>query len=102
MVMLQPAMAVAVMVVVAVMVMIVIMVVIVAGLEKIRLDVEDAVEVEGAALQDVRQRNLAALGAVQFGIRVDAANPRLDLGELTLGDEVRLVQPDDIGGREPA
>src|SRR5207245_11679966 len=58
-------------------VMVVIM--IVAGFQEVRLDLENAVEIERAALQDVLQRDLAALGAVQLGIRIDAADPRLDL-----------------------
>ena len=62
-----------------------------AGLQKIRLDVEDAIEIEGAALQNVRQLDLATLGAMQLGIGVDAADPRLDLGEFSLGDEIGLV-----------
>ena len=49
-----------------------IVIVVVAGFEKFRLDLQDAVEIEGAALQHVRQRDLAALGAVQLGIGIDA------------------------------
>ena len=97
MIMLQ-AMAVAV-----IMVMIVTMVVVivaVAGFEKFRLDLEDAIEVERAALQHVRQRDLATLGAMQFGVRIDAANARLDLGKLGLGDEIGLVEHDDVGERD--
>ena len=86
------------MVVMAVVVMIVI--VIVAGIEEFRLDLQDAVEIEGAALQHVRKRDLAALGAVQLGVRIDAANPRLDFGKLRLGDEVGLVEHDDVGERD--
>ena len=85
-------------VVMAVMVMIVI--VIVAGLEKFRLELEDAVEIEGAALQHVRERHLAALGAVQLGVGVDGADPRLDLGKLRLGNEIGLVEHDDVGERD--
>ena len=87
-------------IVVMAVVMIVIMVVVVAGLEEFRLDLEDAVEIEGAALQHVRQRHLAALGAVQLGIGVDGADPRLDFGEFGLGDEIGLVEHDDVGERD--
>src|ERR1700694_2027736 len=59
-IMFQAAMAVAVMMVMAVMIM-VMMIVAVAGIEKLRLEFEDAIEIEGAALQHVRQRYLAAL-----------------------------------------
>ena len=74
------AMIVVVMMVVAVMVIMV--VVMIVGLQEIRLDVEDAVEVERAAVQHVRQGDRAALGAMQLGIGVDGADPGLDLGEL--------------------
>ena len=57
---------------------VVMVVVVVSGGEKIGLDVEDAVEIERPALQHVRKRDAAALGPVQFGIGVDAADPRLD------------------------
>jgi len=62
--MLQPAMAVAVIVVIMAVVMIVI--VAIAGVEKFRLEFEDRIEIERAALQHVGQRDLAALGAMQF------------------------------------
>ncbi len=37
---------------------------------------------------------------MQFGIGIDAANPRLDFGEFGLGDEVGLVEHDDVGERD--
>ena len=52
------------------------------GLEEGGLDVEDAVEVEGVAAENFGDVDLGALGAVQPRIRVDAADARLDLGEL--------------------
>src|ERR1700723_521786 len=64
MIMLQAAMAMIVIMVVTVMVM---MIVAVAGIEKFRFDFENAVEIEGAALQNVRQRDLAAPRAVPPG-----------------------------------
>ena len=93
-------MAVAVIVVMVMAVMVMVMIVAVAGLEKFRLDLEDAIEIERAALQHVRQRHLAALGAVQFGVGVDGANPRLDFGQFGLGDEIGLVEHDDVGERD--
>ena len=66
---------------VIVVIMIVVMVVIVA-FQELRLDIEDAVEVEGVAAEHLGQRNLRALGLVQLGIRVDAADARLDLAQL--------------------
>jgi hypothetical protein len=76
--MLDAAMAVAVIVtIMVVVVIVVVMIMAVAGVEKFRLEFEDAIEIEGATLQHVGQRDLAALGAVQFGVRIDAADPRL-------------------------
>ena len=84
-------------VIVAVMMVVIVMIVIVAGLEEVRLDLQDAVEIEGAAVQHVVERDLAALGAMQLGIGVDGADARLDLGKLGLGHEIGLVQHDDVG-----
>ena len=67
-----------VMMVVMAVIMIVVMV-IVPDFEELRLDLQDTVEIEGAAFEHVRQRDLAALGAMQFGIRIDAPDARLDL-----------------------
>ena len=79
------------------MIVVMVMIVTVAGVEEFRLDLEDAIQIERAAFQHVRQRDLAALGAVQFCVRVDAADAGLDFGEFGLGDEVGLVQHDDVG-----
>ena len=93
------AVAVIVVMIMAVIVMVV-MIVIIAGVEKFRLDLQDAIEIERAALQHVRQRDLAALGAMQLGIGVDGADPRLDFGQFGLGDEIGLVEHDDVGERD--
>ena len=63
--------------------MIVIMVVVV-GVEEFRLDVEDAVEIEGVAAEHLVERDLRALGPVQLGIGIDAADARLDLAQFGL------------------
>ena len=83
---LQPAvrMAVVVMMVIMAVVMIMIVIMIVADLEKLRLDLQNAVEIERAALQHILELHLAALGAMQLCVRVDAADARLDFGELRL------------------
>ena len=82
-VVLQPAMMV---VMIAIMVMIVVMIMIMLvlflGLKERRLDVEDAVEVEGVAAEHFGDVDLGVLGAVQPRIRIDAADARLDLGNL--------------------
>ena len=56
--------------VIVVMVMVVIVadvvIVPVAGVKEIRLDLEDALQIESAAVEHVRKLDLAALGAVNF------------------------------------
>src|SRR5262249_52073926 len=87
-------------VVVAVMmivVLIMVMIVTVLAFEERRLDVEDAVEIEGIAAEHLGQGNGAALCLVQPRILVDGADARLDLGELVPADEVGLVEQDDVG-----
>ena len=77
---LEPAVMVVIVAVVMIVMMIMIMIVL-FGLEKRRLDVEDAVEIEGVAAEHLGDVDLGALGAVQPRVRIDAADARLDLGE---------------------
>jgi len=95
------AVAVIMVVMIVAMVVMIMVVVMIVGLQKVRLDVEDAVEVESATIEHVGQRHRAALGAVEFRIGVDGADAGLDLGELGLGDEVGLVQLDVDGTADP-
>src|SRR5215475_9945269 len=74
------AMRVAVIMVMAVVVTVIVMMVTTVP-EEFRLDLHDAVEIEGVAPQHLRQRDLAALGFVQPGVGVDAADARLQLAE---------------------
>ena len=37
---------------------------------------------------------------MKFCVRIDTANPRLDLGQFRLGDEIGLVEHDDVGERD--
>src|SRR6516225_213103 len=67
------------MVMVVAMIMVVIVIVVAAVAEEFRLDLHDAVEIEGIAPQHLRQGNLAALGLVQPGVGIDAADARLHL-----------------------
>ncbi len=59
--------------VVMIMPVIVVMLVVVRGLQELRLDLQDAVEVEGVAPKHLGQWDPAALGGVQPGIRVENA-----------------------------
>src|SRR5215831_3289736 len=84
--------------------MVVIVVVIVmmvnAIAEEFRLDLHDAVEIEGIAAEHLRQRDPAALGLVQLGVGVDAADARLHLAERVGFDQIGLVEQDHVGERD--
>ena len=67
------------------------------GDEEFRLDVEDAVEIEGSPFEHVGERDIAFLRAVKRGVRVDGADARLDLAQLGRRHEVGLVEDDDVG-----
>src|SRR5215472_2218618 len=81
-------------------VVIVIVVMVSAVAEEFRLDLHDAVEVEGIAPEHLRQGNPAALGLVQLGVRIDAADARLHLAERVGFDQIGLVEQDDVGERD--
>ena len=73
------------------------MVMVVAALEELRLDVEDAVEVEGVAVEHLGDRDRAALGAMEARIGIDAADARFDLAQIGVADEIGLVEQDHVG-----
>ena len=54
-------------------------VIVVLGDEEVRLDVENAVEIEGAPLKHVGELDVAFVGAMERSVRVDRADARLDL-----------------------
>src|SRR5581483_8474393 len=85
-----------VMVMVVVVIVIVVMVVLVR-LQEGGLDIEDAVEVEGIAAEHLVDGDLRALRAVQLGIRIDAADARLELAQFLRAHQVGLVDEDDVG-----
>ena len=77
--------------------MMIVIVVVRLGLQEGRLDFQDAVEVEGIAAEHGLERHVALHRAMQGGIGIDAADARLDLLQLGLGDEIGLVDDDNIG-----
>ena len=79
------------------MVVVVIVVIVLVDLQEGRLDVEDAVEVEGVAAEHVVDRDVGARRLVQLGIGVDGADAHLDLPQLGRRHEVGLVEDDDVG-----
>src|ERR1700722_4596120 len=56
----------------------VMMVVIVFGFEELRLDVENAVEVERLAVEHFGDRNLRTRGPVQLGVGIDGPDAAFD------------------------
>ena len=74
-----------------------IVVMLVRRLQELRLDVEDAVEVERIAAEHLVDPDFRALGAMQPRIRIDAADARLDFGEFGRRDQIGLVDEDDVG-----
>src|ERR1700730_15130780 len=81
---------------VPVMVAVIMLMIVAAGLEKLGLDLQDAIEIEGVSPQNLLQRKCAALGLVHPGIGIDRADATFDLVELGCGDEVGLVDDDHV------
>src|SRR6266404_4328232 len=81
-------------------VVVVVVVMVTVAAQEFRLDLHDAVEVEGIAPEHLRQGNPAALGLVQLGVRIDAADARLHLAERVGLDQIGLVEQDDVGERD--
>ncbi len=78
------------------MVMIVV-VIMLLGDEEVRLDVEDAVEVERPPLEHVGERDVAFRRPMERSVGVDGADARLDLAQLRRRHEIGLVDDDDVG-----
>src|SRR6185312_1360861 len=62
-------------------VVVMLMVVMLVCRQEIRLDVEDAVEIESVAAEHFVDLDLRALGAMDLGIGIDGADARLDFGQ---------------------
>jgi hypothetical protein len=62
-----------------VVIMMMVMIVIVFIAEEVRLEIEDAIEIEGIAAQHRIQWNLGTQRLMQLGVRIDAANAGLDV-----------------------
>ena len=78
-------------------VMMIVVPMIVATLKELRLDVEDAVEIEGVAVEHLGDRDRAALGAMERAHRVDGRGARFDLAQVGVADEIGLVEKDHVG-----
>src|ERR1700722_6775549 len=84
------------MVVAAVVVMVVVIVVLLAY-EEVRFDIENAVEIEGTALEPIGKGGVTLLGSMQRRVRVDGADARFDLAQFGRADKIRLVDDNDVG-----
>ena len=71
-------MVVMVVVVIMIVVVMVVIMIVVVSVEELRIERQDAVEIEGAAIEHAVERNRAALGAVDGRVRIDGADARLD------------------------
>src|SRR6185369_14075730 len=93
------AMTVAMMVMIVPMMIVVVMmmIVVIGGLQELRLDVEDAVEVEGIAAEHLGDVDLRTLGTMQPRIRVQAPDARLELEQLARLHEIGLVDQNHVG-----
>ncbi len=69
----------------------------VGRVHEVRLDLEDAVQVEGVQAQHLIQRHVRTLGADDGGQRVQRAQAGLDGGQSGLVHQVDLVQDDAVG-----
>ncbi len=69
----------------------------VRALEELRIERQDAVEIEGAAIEHAIEGDGATLGLVDDGVRVDGADARLDRLQFGRRDEIGLVEEDDVG-----
>src|SRR5581483_10079365 len=67
------------------------------GCEKVRLDIENTVKIEGVAAENLFERNSRTLGAVHARVRIKSANACFQLGQLGSGNEVGLVDQDHVG-----
>ena len=83
--------------VIVVMMVMPVIVVVVVDLEELRLDVENAVEIEGAPLQHIGDLDVAFGRPVQGRVGVDGADARFHLPQLGGRDEIALVEDDDVG-----
>ena len=79
------------------MVAVLVVVVVIVDVEKVGFDVQDAVEIEGAALEHLGDRDVAFRRLMQARVGVDGADARLDFGQLRRCDEIDLVEDDDVG-----
>ena len=96
MIMLEPV-AVVMIVVMMVAVVMIMVVVVVVDLQEMRLDVENAIEIEGALVEHGVDLDIALLSMMKPGIGIDGADSRLDLAQFRRRNEIGLVEDDHVG-----
>ena len=69
----------------------------VGGVEEFRLQGGDPLQIEPAAAEDGVQGDVGALGVMDLGQGVEAAQPGLDAGQFGGGDKIGLVEDDLVG-----
>ena len=65
--------------------------------KKVGFDRQNAIEIEGALIEQLVVWNEAAFGAMDHDSGIERANARLDLGEFVGRNEIDLVDQDRIG-----
>src|SRR5450631_2145852 len=65
--------------------------------EEVGFNFEDAAKIESILSQHRVKRYRTTLGLVKLCIRIDCPDARLHLGQFRSGDEIGLVQENDIG-----
>ena len=75
----------------------IIMMVMMMMFQEFGFDLQHPIQIEGIAREDVFQRYLAALAAVDDRCRIDPANALLDIRKLIVGHQVGLVEKHNIG-----
>src|ERR1700733_9539482 len=81
----------------AIAIMFVMMVMFILGAQKIRLVLQDFIQIEAAEAENLVERHFAPFGADDFGEAVDAADHALDAFQLVGADQIGFVEQDNIG-----
>ena len=86
------------MMVVAMLVIMIVAGIVPVAVEEVGLDVEDAVEIEGVAAQNLVERNFCPFGLVHLGIAVDGADAFNKLGARLFDAVISDVEMPNIDG----
>ena len=80
-----------------VMTMVMVVMIVIIRLQESGFDFQNTVEIESIAAENGVERHIAFHRAVDFRIRIDAADARFDFFDFSRRHQIRLVDDDDIG-----